>query len=366
MRYRRGILLAVVALLVLAPMTVGVAVAQEVPAGGTIVVEEGETVDSIEAVAGSVVVRGTVEGDVNALAGDVTVTETGRVTGEVGVLSGSLEVNGRVGSIAAAGGEITVGETGVVDGNMQAAAGTITIAGEVGGDATLGAERLTVAETGTIAGDLEYDAETFVNEGSVGGAISQTDEVFTFGPVVPPGVVAGYWLLVRLLVGAILLAAFPAFAFRVGERVSNSPVRTGLVGLLTVIAVPIVLLLLLITVVGIPISLVGLFAFLAFAWLATIYGSYAVGVWLLSVVGAASKWLALVLGLLLWFLLGWVPVAGAVAKLLIFLLGLGGMTWAIRGTVRRSRATGAGPETTEGRTDDTSGGGGGEGTSEAS
>jgi cytoskeletal protein CcmA (bactofilin family) len=355
MSYRRGVLVAVLALLVLAPVTVAVAVAQAGAGGGTVVVEEGETVDSIEAITGSVVVRGTVEGNVNAFAGDVTVTETGRVTGEVGVVSGSVQIDGRVGSLAAAAGEITVGETGVVDGDVQAAAGTITIAGEVGGDATLGAERVTVTETGSVAGDLAYNAETYSNEGTVGGAVSQTDEVFTFGPVVPPGVVAGYWLLVRLLVGAVFLAAFPTFAAGVSERVSTDPVRTGLAGLVTVLAVPVVLVLLLVTIVGIPVSLVGLFAFLGFAWLATIYGSYAVGEWLLGLVDTANKWLALVVGLVLWFLLGYVPVAGAVAKLGIFLLGLGAMAVGVRGTIRRSRESGAVPTTTERSTAETDG-----------
>jgi len=93
-----------------------VAAQSDARTGGTIVVEEGETVDSLEAFGGSVVVQGTVTGDVSAVGGDVRIEETGQVNGD-----------------------------------LEAAAGSVTIAGTVDGDVEVGAGSFTVTESGPSA-----------------------------------------------------------------------------------------------------------------------------------------------------------------------------------------------------------------------
>jgi len=48
-------------------------------ASGTVVVEEGETYDGISGISGSIIISGTVTGDVSGVSGQIHVTETGVV-----------------------------------------------------------------------------------------------------------------------------------------------------------------------------------------------------------------------------------------------------------------------------------------------
>ncbi|MFU8867080.1 hypothetical protein [Natronococcus sp.] len=80
-RKRLAVVLLVVVLLGTLPT--GVAAQSESTVGGTVVVGEGETIDELEAVAGTVVVEGTVTGDVSAAAGDVRIESGGEVGGDL-------------------------------------------------------------------------------------------------------------------------------------------------------------------------------------------------------------------------------------------------------------------------------------------
>jgi cytoskeletal protein CcmA (bactofilin family) len=117
------VVLAVVALL--SPLATGLATAQSVQsASGAIVVDEGETVDGIDAAAGTIVVRGTVAGDISGAAGSVQIAETGRVDGDVQVAAGTVFVDGAIGGNAEVGaGAFELTETGRIDGSLDVGAG---------------------------------------------------------------------------------------------------------------------------------------------------------------------------------------------------------------------------------------------------
>ncbi|MDS0293063.1 bactofilin family protein [Halogeometricum luteum] len=332
-----------VALLVFTGSAVGVASAQEAPFGGAIVVAEGEThVGTLEAAAGSVVVAGTVDGDVQALAGNVVVTETGRVTGDVGAAAGSVTIDGAVdGDVQTASGTLLVGSTAAVGGNLEAGAGDVRLDGTVDGDVTVGAETFLVGSTAVVGGSVTYDAETFsVADGaSVAGTVTRDENLATATPVVgdvdgfvvPEGLVAAYWLLVNLVLGAVLLAVAPRFAARVTRVGTERAVRSGGVGLLALVGVPVALVLTLFTVVGIPLSIAGFVLFALVLWVTSVYGAIVVGTWLLSLGEYESRWAALAVGLLLVTLVGFVPFAGGVLQFLVLLVGLGAFALALRG-----------------------------------
>ena len=152
--------------------------------------------------------------------------------------------------------------------------------------------------------------------------------------------------LVNLLIGAVLLFAFPRFSTRVADRVADDPVRTGGVGLLAVLSIVVVLVLLLITIVGIPLSLAGAVLFGLLAWVGAIYGRYAVGEWLLSYADADNRWAALVVGVLVVGLASLVPILGGLAELVVFLLGFGAVVLGLRERYDR-RQTGEATATTD-------------------
>ncbi|WP_049907610.1 bactofilin family protein [Haloferax elongans] len=328
----------------------GVATAQQGPsAGGAVVIDEGETyTGDLEAVGGSVVIAGTVTGDVSVTAGSVVVTETGEIGGTLEGVAGSVTLEGAVGDdVSIAAGAILVRDTAVVGGEMEAAGGDVRIDGTIAGDVRVGAEELLVGPNADIGGALEYDAATATIDSDaaiVGGATRVNDIGFSgptiFGapfqdggfeaPVIPQWVFAGYWLLANLVLGAIVVLVAPQFAQRVTGLGTKKAVRSGGTGLLLVVAVPIVLLLLLLTIIGIPLSFAGGVGFLLALWVASIYGALVLGTWLLSLADYANRWAALALGLFVLAVLDFVPLGGIV-EFVVVLVGLGAFALAIRG-----------------------------------
>ncbi len=343
-RLRRGLLLALVLAVVAGTLAVpvSVAAADESGTGGTIVVEEGETVDDLEAVAGNVIVDGTVTGDVNAVAGNVQIT--GEVEGDVEAAAGNVEITGTVGGdVSSAGGNVILAEGATIGGDLEAGAGTVAIDGTIDGDATIGAETIELGANAAIAGDLRYSGTLEGNTDAVAGEI--TDEGwFDVGFEAPAQPIAEwafavYAFVLNLLLGAVLLALFPRFSGNVARRVAGSPVRSGLVGVGVLIGIPILLIAIAITIVGLPVTVVGAFLFALLVWIAVIYGRFAVAAWLLSYVGVGNRWVALVVGLLGGALLGAIPYIGGLLNFLIFLLGLGALTIGLYASRRESGAS---------------------------
>lgn len=310
--------------------------AAETRTGGTVIVGPNETVDEdLETFAGSVVIRGTVDGDLSAFAGDIRIAQGGTVTGDVETAGGSVVIAGTVGGdVEAAGGSVRVTETGQIDGALEAGAGSVTVNGTVGGDAQLGADSIRLGPGARIGGDLIHDGDLTRAEGAtVEGTVTRDDDLDAGvgGPIAqaPGAAFTVYSLLVNLLVGAVLLLAFPWFSEGVADRVADDPVRTGAIGLVAAIAIPIGLVLLLFTILGIPLSLAGFVIFGLLTWIGTIYGRYAVGEWVLSFTGRDNRWLALLIGVVSVALLTLVPLVGWLVELVVFVLGFGALVTAL-------------------------------------
>lgn len=328
---RRLAVLAVVSVLVLWG-SVGVVAGQSAggPAG-VVVVEANETVDRIDAVAGSVIVRGTVTGDINGVAGQVHITETGQVDGSIEAVAGAIRIDGTVaGDIETASGHTEITDTARIGDDLDLGTGNLLVDGQVEGNVRAGAERITLGPNAVIGGSFRYDATSFSQDpaSTVEGGVVQDSELGGDTAdefAVPSWLGIIYGLLANLLLGVIVLVAFPSFAASVAARVADSPVRAGGVGLLTLIVVPILLVLVAITVVGIPLSLFGAVGFGATIWTAVVLGQYAIGAWTLGLAGVDNRWLALLVGLLGVALLGAIPILGGIVDLLVLVVGLGAL-----------------------------------------
>jgi len=320
--------IAFVVLLVVVSVVPGVAAAAT-RSGGTVVVAADETVDeNLQAFGGSVVVRGTVDGDLQAVGGTVVVE--GSVTGDVEATGGTVQILGSVGGdVAASGGTVDVGDDAQIDGTLEAGGGSIAVDGTILGDARLGADTIRLGENARIGGDLTYDGDLARADGAAVDGTVTRDEGLSVGAndgvSIPGAVFSVYGVFVALLVGAVLLLAFPGTAAAVADRATGEPLRTGGIGLLTAVAVPLVLVVVAITIVGIPLAFAGGLAFGLLVWLGTIYGRFVLGTWLLSLADARNRWAALLVGVLAVAVLRLVPVVGALTRLVVFLLGFGAL-----------------------------------------
>jgi len=338
---RRFVVLAVVSVLVFSG-SIGIVAGQPTDTpSGVVVVEADETVDRVEAVAGSVVIRGTVTGDVSGVAGHVHVTESGQVDGSIEAAAGAIRLDGTVaGDVSTGSGHVEIADTARIGGDLDLGTGYLLVDGQIDGDVRADAERISLGPNAAVSGEFRYDAPSFSQDpaSTVEGSVVEDPELgsdtrdFTVQPWL--GIV--YGLLANLLLGAILLAAFPSFATGVASRVADSPAMSGGVGLLTLIGVPILLLLVALTVVGIPLSLFAAVGFGAAIWIAVVLGQYAVGAWALGLAGVDNRWLALLVGLVAVALVGTVPILGAIVDLLVLLVGLGALAVGLRAQ-RRSR-----------------------------
>lgn len=326
-RSRHRQLVAIIAVSLVLVGMVPVPAAAQSDVGGTIVVEADETVSSIDAVAGSVIIEGTVNGDVSGVAGDIVID--GTVNGNVDVAAGSVRIGGTVdGDVAIAAGTVLFREGSTVGGTVEIGAGEVQLNGAIGGDARIGAERITLGDTATIDGSLTYDGTLEGNRDAVAGAITQDSSIGQ--SALPEFDLFGSWVTTvysfaaNLLLGVVLVGLFPGFSRGVVDHARDQPLRAGVIGLGLLFAVPIILILLPITIIGIPIALLGGLLFAVAVWIGVIYGRFLLGAVVLSLVDSANRWLALVIGLLIGALLGFIPLIGGLANFLVFLLGFGG------------------------------------------
>ncbi|MGA9400193.1 bactofilin family protein [Haladaptatus sp.] len=337
-------IIVLVLLLAIAPAT---AAAEQTRTGGTVVVGQGQTVSGgLSATAGTVVIRGTVNGNLEAFSGNVLVAQTGTVNGDVSAFAGNVRIEGTVnGNVDAQTGNLVVAKSATVGQSLEGASGYTLIAGTVNGDAQVAGDTLTLANSANVGGNLVYDVNKFnrQNGATVGGTVRQDESLTDAGPSpipkIPGWVGAVYGFFVNLLLGIVLLALFPMFSDSVADNGRTNPLFSIGVGILFLVLVPIVLLVFAITVIGIPISILGAIVFAIFLWIATVYGSLTVGVWLLSLADSGGHWLGLILGLFVVAILSRIPVVGGIFTFVVLLLGLGALAAALWSRYRGRRNT---------------------------
>lgn len=327
MRSRRGTLALAVALVLALAVLPGVAAAEQ-RAGGTVVVAEDEELDSLTATGGTVIVRGTVTGDVDAYAGSVVVAESGVVEGNLRAYAGSLRVEGTVGgNVVAYAGSVVLAESGQVRGSLGAAAGEVTVSGTVRGDVTAGAALVALASSADVGEDVNYDGRLERAPGAaVGGEVRAADDLGLgpAPPALPPGTFLVYGILSNLLVGGILLYAGEDFTVAVAENAVLEPGSSLFYGLVAAVAVPVGLLALAITVVGLPVAVAVLLALPALGWVAAVLGRFALGAWLVSFADVDRPAAGLAVGVVLVAILARIPFrVGVGVRAGVLLLGVG-------------------------------------------
>jgi len=280
-------------------------------------------------VGGSYVVqRGTtLQGDVTAIGAAVTIQAGATLDGRLTVVGGSTVIDGTVNEdVRAIGGELTLGDGALVRGDVTT---HYAAYGPLPGATVLGR----VESGGESPVQFSLPSNLHVPVGAAARAAVPREP---FGGVVRS-------LAIGLL-AALLMAAAPARVGRVREAMLHAPVRMGLDGLATALVAIVTAIVLVVTLIGIPLAiLVGvlLYATVLAGWMA--FGD-AVG----SALGEAfgQRWSpALRAGIgafalsLAAAVLAYVPVVGGLAALLLSLVALG----AVRATRFGGRAPGPTP-----------------------
>lgn len=309
---------------------------------------------SLLAAANSIVIDGTIQGDLYC-AGQ-TIIVRGTVTGDVLCAGQTLDISGTVGgnirsigqlltisapvkrNVVVAGQTINIAPESVITGELLAAGQTIRLNSSVGGDVNAAAESILLGEKARIAGNFTYTSPTVASEatgavitGKVSHVLPKKEEikpVKNLAPKVKPWKTrAAGSAIFYLIVGALVVLFARGKMMRMKEQMLARPWFDGLVGFLTIIGAPIVIMMVVITIIGIPIALILGIIFAVMIVLSRVYVSVIVGDKLLAALGRTKSGLLLqvVIGVIIIELLSVVPVLGFFVCSIATLWGLGGI-----------------------------------------
>jgi len=271
-----------------------------------------------------------VAGEAVAIMGDLRID--GEVRRDAVAVMGSVTINGKVGGeVVAVMGDVVLGPKAEVDGDVVAIGGTLQRdpGAIVGGEVTrVGVGKLSVAKLQTPSALRAW-----------------WDHALGHGALFGVGAGLG-WLAVPVLLAlgfyALLALVFPGGIQSTGDMLVQRPGAVVLSALLTLMALPVLFILLLITVVGIPVALLGLPAGIVVGVMfgkAAIYGL--VGRKLMQ--NRAPLAVSVLIGGVVFALLFAAPVAGLALAALTAALGLGCSIAALL-TAGKSPATPTFPE----------------------
>jgi len=334
---------------------------------GTVSVPATETVaDTLIAVGETVEVDGTIEGDLIAIGRRVAIR--GHVTGQVftagstisldGELDGSVigaaktldASSGRIGrnlfgfgESVTAGDRLNVEQNAVLFGERAHFGGPvgrdavgfgeeIEVGNSVGGDVTAYGQRVTLLAPSRITGDVtahvpKEDNFTMSPGAVVGGEV--VTKIIERHEARSEYSTGKFWMFQLLrfaagfATGAVLLALVPSL-----RRASLDTARSGFVaaglGLVALVAVPMIAVLVAITVIGIPLSLAGLMLWVAGIYLSKIVMAQLIGARLIEATGQPRHYAAaLAAGLLLVIVVVNLPFVGGLLNFILTITGLG-------------------------------------------
>ena len=299
---------------------------------------------------GTVLVNGPISGDLLAAGGNVTVL--GNVGNDLRAVAGNITISGRVGGdLIVGGGQVNVSGAGI-GGDVLSGAGTLVLGAPVGGDVVVGSgelfidgpvkgdvrfagETLRLGSSAIIGGDLIYTSpkEARLEEGAVVRGETQFEQAKDVRGIAEKGLFAFVTLaaiakFLSIFVSALIVGlAFSKYAITLVETAAARPFYETGRGFMTFVMLPVFSVILFVTVMGIPLALLGFAIFAALAIFASITAPIILGSLVYRFFTKRPyvevSWKTILLGVVLFTLVGMVPFLGPLAIFLLMLLAIG-------------------------------------------
>lgn len=317
-------------------------VSQARPVAGDLMAAGG-TVDVLGAVGGDAMLAGgtlRVDGPVaqSLYAAGGRLTVAAPVQRNVRMAGGSLEIapSARIGgNVSAAGGEVRV--LGPIDGYLFVGAGRVLINAAVAGDVDVRAGRVELGPRAAIAGKLRYASsdELVRDPAAQVGDIERLAWMPARGDAMPDAI-GGIWTAGLMVLAAVLAATLPTRYERMSRTLAARPGMSALAGFVALVCLPVLAILLLVTIVGLPLGLLTLLAYpilllVAYVSVAVMAGRMALARWKpqrqahrgWQAGAAAASMLAIAV-------IASVPWIGALVVLAVLFMGLGSLFLTVR------------------------------------
>lgn len=311
-------------------------------AGGTLTVD-GTVNNDLMAAGGNLLITGSVGHDVRIAGGNITFSGA-EIGGNITVLGGQILIDSATvigGSVVSAGGNIQI--LASVPSEINVAGGSVIIGNFVGGDTNAAAGELSLTNNAAINGDLTYWSENDANiseSASVSGVVTRElppnydfdGKEIVDGKAIAKGLAGAFFLfklidtIMLLVVGLIFIALFPVYSDRIVKHIKTRFGMSLLLGLAAVILIPVLALILMVTFFGIPLGILLIVLYAAMLWFVRIFALLIIGRFILDKTNnkGGSYW-ALIIGVVIYFILGFLPIISFITDLLILLTGVGGL-----------------------------------------
>ncbi len=346
--------------------------------GDEVVIAQDEVIDDdLIVFAQRITINGTVSGDVCAFA--QTVTVSGEVGGSlfsgaatitvdakrvktVWAAAGNIKISGDVDKNAIlAGGSLLIGKDtrigkdlrayggkftvrGTVDGTITGGVGKFVMAGK-SGTVTIAADETEIQAAAEIFGDLivESEAEPTIIEGATITGETRVEKpteeeaaaFFAFAPLLAFFIsfIKILIFIAKIIVGIVLIALSKTFVRRIADTLISKPWKSLGWGFLGLIVIPIAAAIFFMILIAFPIAVFGMYVYTILFYLASVFVSLVVGekvIQLFKKEGEISLYLSFIVGIIVLFVLGLIPILGFIIKLFVILFGAGALllgTW---------------------------------------
>ncbi len=292
--------------------------------------------------AGSASILGQVAGDLYIGAGTTVIS--GQVTDDVVVVGGNTTITGNVaGDVRVLGGQVTI--TGQVAGDVFVAGGALNLGGEVAGDLDFIGGMLKIADNAKVGGNVTYRSDRKADISSkayIGGTVTYDKSLAEKLGVLRQSAghgsfktgffaLFGAWLFLKFLM--LMFAALVVYWLlsepmeKVLKISFSHPWRSLITGFATLAAVPVLAVILLVTVIGLPLAILIGLAYLVILIAAKLIAGIVLGVWLdwkvMKRPNFKLKWFNVVLGIIIFFALGYLPIVGWLIDLVVVVMVFG-------------------------------------------
>ena len=323
-------------------------------AAGSEVIIEGTVNGDLYAFANRISVHGTINGDV--IAAGNTIEIRGSVRDDLRLAGSSILLVGAVigDSVSVAGNDAAIDSSTTIGGGLLFGGSSLSLDGSVGRGIMAGgqsarldgpvgktvriaAEAVTIGSEAIIDGNLEYSSEVEATiNGTVNGQVIYTESDTSFDTQsFLRALTIGFslWAFAgAALVALVLVLLFPAIWRRADAKLAARPLMTAAYGSIVLLLTLPIVVLLAVTFIGIPLALVVLLLWILAVYIAKFFTAYAVGSRLLTLAGSrepinssGKAYLAILIGLILYYLIRIVPGIGLLVRFLTSIVGLGMM-----------------------------------------
>lgn len=295
--------------------------------GGANVTIDAKSVETVWAAAGSIELLGNVTRNAVLTGGSICVCDAAYIGKDLGVYGGKLSVQGNVaGTLRGNVGKFVLsGKSGRVKVNAEEA--TLKSSAEIQGDFILTSVNEPVIEEGaTIVGEQKVLKPEVKESGQAFAALAP---VFAFFFAMIKILV----FIAKIIVGILLIALFRRYVRRIMDTLVTKIWQSLGWGFLCVIVIPVAIAILFLVLVGYPLGIFFTYVYTVLWYLASIFVSLVVGeqvIKLFKKEGEISLYLSFIVGIIILFVIGFIPILNFLVRIFTVLFGFGAVamgTW---------------------------------------